>query len=273
MWLRYVLIAAIVLQGLLTLAFILNKAEPIPQIKEFTPPTEKVLEESAPPLPDLVVQINNRNRSIQSFSCESMTIKTWERGIKFRLKGELQYEKDRNFRMVLRSVFGDELDLGSNDDVFWYWSRRDKEPGLYWAKHEDYNKTRLKTPFNPMFMRDTLGLNELPEGARIIDGEDTLLLVYQKTNSLSQPILYTVIVDKQSQMVNGLLITDLAGQPLAAAEIRQYQNGLPIQILYNWYEESKILLLELQNPTINRHISSRYWEPPNQSPRIDMAKD
>ena len=274
--LKPILITAIILQSILmVVTFVVKLKEPIPQHTIVQPPSmEDVLEETEQPLPELVLEINQRNKAIRSFSCDYVVIKTWEKGMRFRLNGELYYEKDLTFRMILDSVFGKELDLGSNEEVFWYWSRRDKHPGLYWANHEDFNQTRLKTPFNPMFMRDTLGLNEIPQkGAKIIDKEDSLLIVYERTNSMGEPILYSVVVGKKTKQIDGFLVTDIEGVPLALAEIKESQNGLPLQILYTWYEEGKILLIEFRNAKTNLHIPASNWQPPNETPKINMAEE
>lgn len=112
-----------------------------------------------PIVPCEVNAVNFRNETIKSFSCSDMEVKLWEGGMRIRLQGSLYYEKPKGFRMRINSVFGEEVDLGSNDDVFWYWSRRNKRKGLYYAHHEDFQKTRLKTPFNPLFIRASLGLD------------------------------------------------------------------------------------------------------------------
>lgn len=276
--LRQLLIAGIIIQSILLVllvAFRFMESAPEPTITQ-PPPVQNIPSEppKPQPLPELVQTINERNKQIKSFSCDDITIKTWERGMKFRLEATVSYEKDLNFRMILASTFGKELDLGSNQELFWYWSRRDKHPGLYWALHEDFYKTRLKTPFNPMFMRDTLGLNEIKqEGAQIIENDKDIMVVYQQTNSMGDPILYTVVVDKEGKEIKGILITDMQGKALALAEIREHHNGLPVQILYNWYEENKVLLLEFHNPKVNLRIASTSWQPPNEKPKINMANE
>src|ERR1017187_4932054 len=61
-----------------------------------------------------------------------------------RLSGMIYYENSKLFHLELSSFFGPELDIGSNNEYFWYWSRRDSEPGLHFAKHEDFYKSRMK---------------------------------------------------------------------------------------------------------------------------------
>lgn len=226
------------------------------------------------PLPDLVLKINQKNKSIDSFVCNNVMVETWEKGTKFRFNADFHYEKYNNFRMIFSSVFGKELDLGSNEQKFWYWSRRDKHPGVYWANHEDYQKTRLKDPFNPMFIQDSFGFNEIPqEGAQVTETDLNIFIKYDKVNSMGDPISYIIFVNKKTELINGFCIVDENGITTVTAEIQEYKNGLPSKLVYLWAEEAKVLVMNLHNPEINVHIPSSLWKMPNETPKIDMSKE
>ena len=53
------------------------------------------------------------------------------------LRANLAYEQPRNFRLLaqLSQFTGRELDMGSNDELFWFWIRRDTQPSVYFARH------------------------------------------------------------------------------------------------------------------------------------------
>lgn len=225
-------------------------------------------------VPAIVAKINLRNSAITSFTCERVSVKIWERGLRMRLSATVLYEKDNSFRLKLRSAFGNEMDLGSNDEIFWYWSRRDKNPGLYWSVYANYHKTRLKTPFNPMFMRDTLGLNEIStENARISETTEYVILAYDRYNAMNQPIIYSVMLDKATILIAGIIVTDTDGIPLITVNIQHYPDGTLKKILYTWHEENRILSLEFRNSQINVEIPSTSWIPPNKTPQINMAEE
>lgn len=232
-----------------------------------------------PPAPDqkpplLIQEINQRNALIQSYSCDDIEVKIWQKGLRFRLTGTIAYQKSPNFRMEIESRFGKELDLGSNDKVFWYWSRRDKQPGLYYAAYEDYQKTRLKTPFNPIFMRQSLGLEEIQvNNTKIVESDKDMVVTEQRFNSIGQPVLFAIFIDKENKRVSGVMITDMNNKPLASAEIQAYQDGLPSQILYMWYEEDKALQLILKSPRCNSQIPPERWALPSYTPTVNMAEE
>jgi hypothetical protein len=273
---RTILVTGIILLSILMLFSLWVRFEPFPkrdtlavrqiqkQLSEF-----KEIED----VPQIVQDLNQKNSLVRSFVCEKISVKTWERGLRIRLSADVHYEKDDRFRLIISSAFGSEMDLGTNDEIFWYWSRRDREPGVYWAAYENYHKTRLKTPFNPVFMRDTLGFNEVDTDARVGETDEYMMLVYDRYNALGQPVLYTIIVDKENTLIDGVFVTDMDGVPLATADIQRYPDGLPKRILYTWHEENRMLSMEFNQPQINLSLSSTYWVPPNKKPKINMAEE
>lgn len=271
----FLIMGILVLAVLISALGYIKMTEPRPdsQIikKQSQIPTEQV---ERTPVPSLIRQINAENSKIGSISCDEATVKIWQGGLRFKLTGAIHYEKHKRFRMKMSSAFGEEFDLGSNDNLFWYWSRRDKDPGVHWAKYEDYHKTRLKTPFNPVFMKKSLSLDVIDtDNAKIVETAEDYIVVYAEKNASNQPILVSIFVNKANKRVEGLIITDTNANPLASAEIQEYENGLPKRILYIWHEEDKALQLELTNPKANTAIPESNWTMPNHDVKLNMAED
>lgn len=224
-------------------------------------------------IPDAILAVNQKNKSYNTFVCEDVEYKLWQSGHRFRLSGSVYYEKDMNFRMEIQSVFGTELDVGSNKEEFWYWSKRDRNPGLHWAKHEDFEKTRLKTPFNPSLLKASFGLDVLgTENAKFVENQKDIMVVYPGKSGSGQPVLYSVFVNKQRQEIDGFLVTDPTGKHLAAAEIQSRANGLPTAILFTWYEENRVMLIRLNRPAVNQAISPSKWKMPGYTPKINIGE-
>jgi hypothetical protein len=223
-------------------------------------------------LPEIVKQINARNENVKRLTCENMDLRVWQDGHRFKLSGKLHYEKPKRFRMEINSILGKEADIGSNDILFWYWSRRDKKPGVHYATHEDLSKTRLKTPFNPMFLRATLGVEVLPsENCRVVENQNGFMLVYPRENASGEQILFSVFVSKSKNAVEGYLVSDQSGKTLAACEVQQFAGDLPSKILYSWYEENRVMLMQLNELKVNSNISESVWSMPNYTPKNNMA--
>lgn len=220
----------------------------------------------------VIDKINKFNNSIIFFECEKLEVKIWENLFKLKLNGSLQYQKTNFFRLELNSIFGKELDLGSNESIFWYWSKRDIRPGVYWAYYGDFNKTRLKNPFNPMFVRATLGFEEIKiNDALFFKNKDNYILSYKRLNSSGEKIIFSIIINKTNKQVDGFVISNENGKNLAACEIKERQDNFPTKILYKWNEENKIMSINIKKYCVNKKINEKKFHMPNLGEKINLA--
>lgn len=223
---------------------------------------------------DLIEEINQKNSKIVNFSCSDVELKLWENNKRIKLKGTIDYCKPIGFRMQVYSFLGKELDLGSNEKIFWYWSKRDPRPGVYWSVYEDFPKTRLKTPFNPMFIRATLGLEKIDlNNCKITENEDDLMLTYPQSNSVGDPIQFSILINKKLKVITGFLISNNQGEYLAVCEIQSILNNFPNKILYTWKEEKKTMSITLNNPQFNVAKEEIAFKMPDYIPQINMADE
>lgn len=82
------------------------------------------------------------------------------------LRANLAIERPRRFRLraELMGLSGPELDLGSNDDLFWMWVKRSRpQPALYFCRHDQfaYSPARHLLPIEPQWLIESLGLLRL----------------------------------------------------------------------------------------------------------------
>ena len=249
----------------------ININEPIPVVNFPIIPIIKVPDE--PKIPITIEEFNQMNSQILSYQNENVSVKIWENGIRLKVSGSISYEKPNGFRMKIHSIMGEETDIGSNDDIFWYWSRRDRNRALYYAIYADYHKTRLKTPFNPAFLKESLGLDTINVlDAKIIENENNIVVTQKRVNAVGQYVMYSIFLNKTNKRMNGIVISDLAGQVLASCEI-QYEGTLPKRITYDWREEKRALMLEFGESKVNQPIPKSTWDKPDYQPQIDMGID
>lgn len=249
----------------------INESRPIAQIQQFKPADEKPIAL----ITEAIVAINNFNdvnSKITSFYSSNISVKVWENNVKFKVSGTMCYEKPKCFRFKIKTLLGPEMDFGSNNDLFWYWSKRDIHPGLYYASYDNYHKTRLKTPFNPVFMRESLGLDQIDfSDAKITENEKCYVVTWEKVSATNQKVLYSIFLDKLKKRINSIVISDTSGKVLASCEIT-HEGNLPKKILYDWKEEQRSLVLEFHTPVINKTLSKKLWELPSYQPKFDMSK-
>lgn len=78
-----------------------------------------------------------------------------------KLSAQVACEPPRRFRLRAQtSVTGSELDIGSNDELFWLWIRRHEPPVLLFCRHDEYaeSSARRILPLKADWMPELLGL-------------------------------------------------------------------------------------------------------------------
>jgi len=78
-----------------------------------------------------------------------------------RLSAQVACEPPRRFRLRAQTaITGGELDIGSNDELFWLWIRRHEPPVTLFCRHEDYARSsaRQLIPLRAEWMPEILGL-------------------------------------------------------------------------------------------------------------------
>lgn len=122
-------------------------------------PVPQVLPQS-PSLEQVIQAVNQRSSQIQSFSSNSATLS----GPGYpTLRANLAYQRQRNFRLRAETaITGPEVDLGSNDQLFWFWVRRNEPPAVYFCRHDQFvsSQARQMIPVEPSWLIEALGVIE-----------------------------------------------------------------------------------------------------------------
>lgn len=114
-----------------------------------------------PSLTELVTVIN-RSSSIQQLSSNSATVDVLTMPAVPKLNATLSLQRERRFRLRanLPVVLGTGMDLGSNEEVFWFEVPEGISKTLYYARHDQYQQklSRAILPVDPTWVIDALGL-------------------------------------------------------------------------------------------------------------------
>lgn len=224
------------------------------------------------PRNELIDQVNQINSKIKSIYYPKIIIQSGN----IKIESVFIYEKDKNFRMINWSIFGKESDIGSNNKYFWFWSKRMKPSALFYAKHEDLSKTRLKTLFHPTWMMETIGINEINIEDAIIFNYESYLGITQKridvTNGL--PVKRTYLIDKEKKACYGHYLFDEKNEPIVSFEVYNYylKDGIyfPKEAGIIWHKESLKLKWIMSDPIINSNLENNNWNIPEINPKIDL---
>lgn len=218
----------------------------------------------------IINKLNVQNNKIDSiyYSNNSMLVD----GIG--LKSSIFYEKDLNFRMISTSFLGKETDVGSNKNQFWFWSKRMKPPVLFYSDHENLHKTRLKTPFNPNWMIQILGISKIDDFDNCFYYKNYLAVTVEDKNNYNEKITKLQLIDINKNCFFGHYIYNSKDELVISAEVESYYcvNGiyLPKKIQINWQEENVKIRWDLSSPIINEKIKAELWKMPNYSKKIDL---
>ena len=102
-----------------------------------TPPPAPIPQE-VPQADSLIDYLNYHSRQVQSINVADLDLDAKQNGQGAGLRGWLVCQKPRNFRLVAKVIANPEIDMGSNNNEFWYWIRRmEPHPYLFHCSYQD----------------------------------------------------------------------------------------------------------------------------------------
>jgi len=142
--------------------FALSGASCPNMLRPQAPPLPRALPPS-PTLDQLIQVVNGNNSRIQSFYTGHATVSG--PGIPA-LSTRIAFWRPRFFRLISSDLTGQEIDLGSNPDFFWYWVRRAQPPAIYFCRHDQFanSPARHAIPVQPDWLIEALGVSEIDPG-------------------------------------------------------------------------------------------------------------
>jgi hypothetical protein len=219
---------------------------------------------------DLITSYNIKKNNINSIYYEN--ISSTINGIN--INSELIYEKPLNFRMISKSIFGIETDVGSNDNFFWFWSKRIENKPLYYSDHKNLKKTYLRTIFNPSWMSEILGINEITSGKLLSYNTNYLANIQEDVNNTGRKIIKVKLIDLHKNALFGSYIYNMYDEIMISAEIVEYHliedNYYPKKIVINWFEENIQMNWNMSIPKINQKFNKNNFLIPNIKNKIDL---
>jgi hypothetical protein len=168
--------------------------------------------------------VNNNSSQIHSFSTDEARISAM--GISS-LRTAVAFERPKRVRLQAGTgLTGTELDVGSNDELFWVWVKR--QPPLYYCRHADFatSPARRVLPIEPEMLVEALGLVEfdpaLPhQGPTLRPGGRLEIRTVRET--ADGPATKITLVDARTGVVVEQEAYDAGGQLVARAVASQHR--------------------------------------------------
>lgn len=221
---------------------------------------------------DLISRINEKNKAVQTISSNDIQIQFGY----IPLKSNMVYEKDHKFRMIVQSMLGNEMDIGSNSDSFWFWSKRMKPPGLYYAAYTDLYNCRLKDAFHPLWLIESLGFEKINLSANIKNNQKYLVITEKRRSTSNSIVTKITLVDKKLEIIVGHYLLNDNGL-IISAEVKEFSkidgHLVPSKIFTIWHQENVSLTWILNEIRINNKIDPYNWRMPYYKKMINMGLD
>jgi len=176
---------------------------------------------AAPPtLAEIIYAVNAHTSRVQSLQTDSASLST--PGFPS-LRATIAMERPRRFR--LRANFlglGPELDVGSNDEVVWFWAKSSPEPAIYYARHEQLAAASLQpvVPVEPAWLMDAFGLVQMEPGGQHegpLTRPDGSVEIRSRLGPAGQYVR-TLVIDSKYGWIREQQIADTTGQLIVAAK-------------------------------------------------------
>lgn len=217
----------------------------------------------------LIDKINDKNNRIYNIYVKQMPIWLTINNITFKARGELAHQKDKLFRLHINTIItGKEMDLGSNNDIFWFWSKRMEPSYLYYSRHENISKTNLKTPLNPMWMIESLNFNLIDKGTiqAMIEKNEMYYIYQNRTSASGEPIILITILDPKSESVIGRLMLNQIKENIVTIT---YKNKSMKTI---WHNEAISMEWDMSSICYNTELPGKLWILPDYKNKFDIGK-
>ena len=180
--------------------------------------------QAEPTREELIARINDNTSRVQTLQASgSLSIPRLPS-----LSTEIAFERPRNLRFKAGTrLLGPEIDLGSNNELFWFWANQDPSKALYYARHEQFAQSRASQaiPVEPSWLKEAIGLIELdPSGpieGPIPAGDKVQLRVRQQTGA--GEVLKVLVLDAKKGVVVEQLLYDPQGQLLGTAKASEHE--------------------------------------------------
>ncbi len=247
------------------------------------PQAPRVLPEQ-PTLAQVIGVVNANTSRVQALSSSSARINVPGTPA---LTANLALQRPRRFRMRAQTTLtGHELDLGSNDQEFWFWIRRSQPPALYHCRHDqfDMSAARQVVPLDPQWLIEALGLVTLDPvgqhvGPQILPGGQ--LEVRSRIPAATGDLTRVMVIDGARGWVLAQHLYDARGTLLASAVAMNHQYiplhgvSLPRRVDVSMPAAELTLSLELPDLQVNSVVGDpqQLWTRPQYGgyPNVDLA--
>lgn len=192
-----------------------------------SPPAPEVLAVGAS-LDQVIAAVNQNASRIVSYQTSNASVKIPGMPGIPALSGRIAAQRPGRLRLMASSLMGPEVDLGANDELFWFWVRRNQPPAVYFARHDQFvgSAAQQMMPIEPQWLLDALGLamfnpGDAHEGpAPAGDGRVEIKSI---VHTRGGPITKRTIIDGRRALIMEQHVYDATGNLVASVIVRSHR--------------------------------------------------
>ncbi|QDU28088.1 hypothetical protein ETAA8_31810 [Anatilimnocola aggregata] len=183
-----------------------------------------ILFSSIPPKEELIAALNASTNRVNSLQSQGASVSL--AGIPS-LPTELAFERPNKLRFrASSSLLGPLVDMGSNEEMLWFWTSQSNPPNVFFARHDRLaaSSIRQQLAIDPNMFIEALGFVQLsPEfvvGEPVSADKNRLKLVVRQPTPAGD-LTRTMFINAQHGYLMEQQIADAAGRPMLSAKLSQ----------------------------------------------------
>jgi len=192
------------------------------------PPAPNVLTVGAS-IDQVISAVNLNAGRIQSYQTNNASITVPGMPAIPLLRGNIVAQRPGRLRLQASTALtGPEVDMGSNDELFWFWVKRNEPPALYFSRHDQFvgSAAQQVMPIDPKWLLDALGMaqfspNDQHQGP-LPHGDGTLeirSIIQSPTGTLTK----STVIDASRAWVLEQHIYDSGGQLMVSSRASRHR--------------------------------------------------
>lgn len=226
----------------------------------------------AVPVAALVKYLNDNASPVNTLRCEDLDLTCTQGTQSIGLRGLMVAQKPKGMRLSAKNLGTTVVDLGSNEQEFWYWVGKAEPPYQFFCAYRDLQEGRVKHmpfPFQPDWIMEALGLGPYgpPERYQMDLSDPASYRLVERTKSpQGAPVKKIIVLRRQpvnpptAQVTDYLLLDEASGKEICAAHItnvqedRAYGTRLPRRVEFRWPMHKLKLVMVLNGLSVNSSV-------------------
>jgi hypothetical protein len=183
----------------------------------------------------IIAAVNQNSARVHSLSATGASITIPDTMNLPLLTANIAAERPNHFRLTAGTgITGQEIDLGSNDQLFWMWVRRNQPPAVYFCRHDQFANSAIRQmmPIEPSWLLAALGMTDI-DPASVYDGPlargDGKVEIRSWLPSASGRLTRVMVIDASRAWVVEQYVYDPTGQTLIASAVAESHRYYPAE--------------------------------------------